>query len=186
MVELNRVDEVQRFRTYKIYGKHHLPHYGEHKLVATIHMNTGDNSLADCENLPVLFMNAQTYRDDAMRLRSEIEQKDREISRLQAGVEQALRERDHAVEALLMQVEQIDRDATEYYGTAIGYPEKDPSGDILRTAFARHRHQVRAEVVGEIVAWLQSKEKWGPCCPAFIGDEIEAKFGGDNGQRHEY
>lgn len=33
-----------------------------------------------------------------------------------------------------MQVEQIDRDAAEYYGTAIGYPEKDPSGDILRTA----------------------------------------------------
>ena len=87
MVELNRVDEVQRFRTYKIYGKHHLPHYGEHKLVATIHMNTGDNSLADCENLPVLFMNAQTYRDDAMRLRSEIEQKDREISRLQADAD---------------------------------------------------------------------------------------------------
>lgn len=70
-------------------------------MVATIHMNTGDNSLADCENLPVLFMNAQTYRDDAMRLRSEMEQKDREISRLQAGVEQALRERDQAVEALL-------------------------------------------------------------------------------------
>lgn len=84
MVELNRVDEVQRFRTYKIYGKHHLPHKGEHKLVATIHMHTGDNSLADCENLPVLFMNAQTYRDDAMRLRSELEQKEREISRLQA------------------------------------------------------------------------------------------------------
>lgn len=100
MVELNRVDEVRRFRTYKIYAKHHLPHKGEHKLVATIHMNTGDNSLADCENLPVLFMNAQTYRDDAMRLRSEMEQKDREISRLQAGVEPALRERDQAVEAL--------------------------------------------------------------------------------------
>ena len=87
MVELNRVDEVRRFRTYKIYGKHHLPHYGEHKLVATVHMNTGDNSLADCEGLPVLFMNAQTYRDDAMRLRNEIQQKDREISRLQADAE---------------------------------------------------------------------------------------------------
>ena len=100
MVELNRVDEVQRFRTYKIYGKHHLPHYGEHKLVATIHMNTGDNSLADCENLPVLFMNAQTYRDDAMRLRSEIEQKDREISRLQAALRQIQDEGDVRANAI--------------------------------------------------------------------------------------
>lgn len=101
MVELNRVDEVQRFRTYKIYAKHHLPHYGEHKLVATIHMNTGDNSLADCENLPVLFMNAQTYRDDAMRLRSEIEQKDREISRLQADADlvERMRRRMEDIEA---------------------------------------------------------------------------------------
>lgn len=101
MVELNRVDEIQRFRTYKIYGKHHLPHYGEHKLVATVHMNTGDNSLADCESLPVLFMNAQTYRDDAMRLRNEIEQKDREISRLQADADlvERMRRRMEDIEA---------------------------------------------------------------------------------------
>ncbi len=109
MVELNRVDEVQRFRTYKIYGKHHLPHYGEHKLVATIHMNTGDNSLADCENLPVLFMNAQTYRDDAMRLRSEMEQKDREISRLQADADlvERMRRRMEDIEALCAENERL-------------------------------------------------------------------------------
>jgi len=72
MVELNRVDQVGP-HTYEIYGKHHLPHKGEHKLVATVKMNNRENSLTDCKNLPVLFMNAQVYRDDNMRLQHEFE-----------------------------------------------------------------------------------------------------------------
>lgn len=34
--------------------------------------------------------------------------------------------------------------------------------------------------VKEIVAWLKSKDQWGPCGPAFIADQIEAKFGNSN------
>lgn len=72
MVELNRVDQVGP-HTYEIYGKHHLPHKGEHKLVATVKMNFRENSLTDCQNLPVLFMNAQVYRDENMRLQHQVD-----------------------------------------------------------------------------------------------------------------
>lgn len=46
-------------------------------------------------------------------------------------------------------VEQCDRDAAEYYGAAVGYPDNDPTGDCLRTAFARHRiaERERAEQI---------------------------------------
>lgn len=36
-----------------------------------------------------------------------------------------------------------DREAAEYYGKAVGYPDSDPTGDILRLAFARHRQRGR-------------------------------------------
>lgn len=80
MVELNRVDQVGP-HTYEIYGKHHLPHKGEHKLVATVKMNFRENSLTDCQNLPVLFMNAQVYRDENMRLHHEIEKLEAEVKK---------------------------------------------------------------------------------------------------------
>jgi hypothetical protein len=90
MVELNRVDEAGP-HTYKIYGKHHLPHKGEHKLVATVKMNFRENSLTDCQNLPVLFMNAQVYRDENMRLRHQVEKQAAEIERLREALTQIAR-----------------------------------------------------------------------------------------------
>lgn len=76
-----------------------------------------------------------------------------------------------------MQVEQIDREAAvEYWNgladewnswTEISGQEQDATVQ----AFARHRHQARAEVVGEIVAWLEDYEP-------LLADKIEAKFGG--------
>jgi len=93
-----------------------------------------------------------------------------------------------------MQVEQIDRDAAAsgYYAWCSGnpvIPERMTAGTAddhsMVQAFARHRHQARAEVVGEIVAWLRGGGNWCepmPCClgeeyPS-IANEIEAKFGG--------
>lgn len=63
-----------------------------------------------------------------------------------------------------MQVEQIDREAAAsgYYAWCSGnpvIPERMTAGTAddhsMVQAFARHRHQARAEVVGEIVAWLR-------------------------------
>jgi len=82
-----------------------------------------------------------------------------------------------------MQVEQIDRDAAAsgYYAWCSGnpvIPERMVAGTAddhsMVQAFARHRRQVRAEVVGEIVAWLRVNNiDWCNC-----DREIEAKFGG--------
>lgn len=47
---------------------------------------------------------------------------------------------------------------------------------------ARHRIAERERVVGEIVAHLKKHKGFGA---GWYGAEIEAKFGGDNGQRHE-
>lgn len=50
--------------------------------------------------------------------------------------------------------------------------------NALVQAFARHRHQARAEVVGEIVAWLRIQddpsEKWALQNSHWYADEIEA------------
>ena len=43
---------------------------------------------------------------------------------------------------------------------------------------ARHRHQVRAEVVAEIVAWLRDSDEAFAMTDWEIADQIEAKFGG--------
>lgn len=88
----------------------------------------------------------------------------------------------------MMQVEQIDRDAAEtlfkdVLGNVSSYGEwgytsyREAAERSMAQAFARHRHQARAEVVGKIVAWLRDNitphndiDEWA--------DEIEAKFGG--------
>ena len=88
MVELNTVEDVGN-HTYKIYGKHHLPHKGERKLVATVKMNFRENSLSDCMNLPVLFMNAQVYRDENLRLRHEVDKQAKEIETLRGILQDA-------------------------------------------------------------------------------------------------
>ena len=84
-----------------------------------------------------------------------------------------------------MQVEQIDREAAvEYWNgladewnswTEISGQEQDATVQ----AFARHRHQARAELVREIVAWLRRDED--PYPDSYdIADEIEAEFGTDH------
>lgn len=79
-----------------------------------------------------------------------------------------------------MQVEQIDRDAAAtltggQYWNEVKRGHRD--ADQIVQAFARHRHQARAEVVGEIVAWLRHDED--PYPDSYdIADEIEDKFGG--------
>lgn len=97
-----------------------------------------------------------------------------------------------------MQVEQIDIDAVNAFQArsfealfrSTG-PAKRPINEahrLLAEAFARHRRQARAEVVGEIVVELRGLH-WThrDAEPAKrIADLIEAKFGADNGQRHEY
>lgn len=50
---------------------------------------------------------------------------------------------------------------------------------LANEAFARHRHQARAEVVGEIVAWLREDRPYYDLNP--LADEVEAKFGGRDG-----
>lgn len=93
-----------------------------------------------------------------------------------------------------MQVEQIDREAAAsgYYAWCSGnpvIPERMTAGTAddhsMIQAFARHRHQARAEVVGEIVAWLREEaviyrsawaESVDPRASA-VADHIEAKFG---------
>ena len=69
-----------------------------------------------------------------------------------------------------MQVEQIDREAAERWGTGPVYNMQH-----CAEAFARHRHQARAEVVGDIVAWLREEAR-GP----YFADLVEAKFGKAN------
>lgn len=60
----------------------------------------------------------------------------------------------------------------------------DSNGDdysaeaLAQSIHARHRHQARAEVVGEIVAWLRDQWKGRLQSPVFMAAEIEAKFGG--------
>lgn len=53
-----------------------------------------------------------------------------------------------------MQVEQIDREAAAPF---MPYLVLDISETSFAQAFARHRHQARAEVVGEIVAMLDER-----------------------------
>ena len=81
-----------------------------------------------------------------------------------------------------MQVEQIDREAgADFMGSIPAfYGQEQPMRDglhdtsLIVQAFARHRRQARAEVVGEIVAWLRE----GSTRACAFADEIEAKFGG--------
>ena len=74
-----------------------------------------------------------------------------------------------------MQVEQIDIDrANRWLDRPSDTPARRSERDRLAVRFARHRHQARAEVVGEIVAWLRVNNiDWCNC-----DREIEAKFGG--------
>lgn len=97
-----------------------------------------------------------------------------------------------------MQVEQIDRDAAINAVDAIvedGFVvgccvmsavDGHEFASYIAEPFARHRHQARAEVVGEIVAWLREEaviyrsawaESVDPRASA-VADHIEAKFGG--------
>ena len=72
-----------------------------------------------------------------------------------------------------MKVEQIDREAAQAL-CASGWTH-------AIEAFARHRHQARAEVVGEIVAYLSSAYGyWNEQAThgKRFAEEIEAKFGG--------
>ena len=74
-----------------------------------------------------------------------------------------------------MQVEQIDIDrANRWLDRPSDTPARRSERDRLAVRFARHRHQARAEVVGEIVAWLR---EGGTRACAFAA-VIEAKFGG--------
>ena len=57
-----------------------------------------------------------------------------------------------------MQVEQIDRDAVKR--------------EITTT-----RERIRAEVVGEIVAWMKDKASYAWSRESELADQIEAKFG---------
>ena len=113
-----------------------------------------------------------------------------------------------------MQVEQIDREAVNAFHArsfealfrSTG-PAKRPINEahqLLVQAFARHRHQARAEVVGEIVAMLderisvyeQKRDKADPLADetynrheaiTYVLEALEivklfmAKFGGRNG-----
>lgn len=65
-----------------------------------------------------------------------------------------------------VEIEQIDREAAQAL-CASGWTH-------AIEAFARHRHQARAEVVREIVEWLRE----GSSRACAFADEIEAKFGG--------
>ena len=87
-----------------------------------------------------------------------------------------------------MQVEPIDREAAAsgYYAWCSGnpvIPHRMTAGTAddhsMVQAFARHRHQARAEVVGEIVAWLREEDGHG--YDDMRADIIEAKFGGRGG-----
>lgn len=69
-----------------------------------------------------------------------------------------------------MQVEQIDREAAERWGTGPVYNMQH-----CAEAFARHRHQARAEIVGEIMAWLRENDVYGEWREGAA--TIEAKFG---------
>ena len=84
-----------------------------------------------------------------------------------------------------MQVEQIDRDAAVNSSyTLEGCMCEQCLGEVAEQ-FARHRHQARAEAVREIVAWLREDGGAEYYDGTTIATDIEAKFGGDNGQRHE-
>lgn len=84
-------------------------------------------------------------------------------------------------------VEQIDREAAAsgYYAWCSGNPVI-PNRMVAGTAddhsmvqaFARHRHQVRAELVREIAAWLRKGEKpFSDCdCAAHLLETGEWKL----------
>lgn len=76
-----------------------------------------------------------------------------------------------------MQVEQIDREAAARLMTV--WDDGDLHCDDFVEAFARHRHQARAEVVGEIVAWLRVQQhgRTSDNYPGYFARQIEAKFG---------
>lgn len=78
-----------------------------------------------------------------------------------------------------MQVEQIDREAAAPF---MPYLVLDISETSFAQAFARHRHQARAEVVGEIVAWLRENDVYGEWQEGVA--TIEAKFGGPDLANH--
>jgi len=137
MVELNRVDQVGP-HTYEIYGQHHLPHKGEHKLVATVKMNFRENSLADCQNLPVLFMNAQVYRDENMRLHHEIEKLEAEVARKDEALVAAQREIT-ALKDALAQIVTIMRDIAKSFCDEDGY---EIAGQLRLRADAIERGEV--------------------------------------------
>jgi len=86
-----------------------------------------------------------------------------------------------------MQVEQIDRELF----IDILNPDSSTAESVRQgrsytwevERLARHRQQARAEVVGEIVAWLREHDVYGEWREGAA--TIEAKFGGSDGQRNE-
>jgi len=67
-------------------------------------------------------------------------------------------------------VTQADRDAAEYFGAAVGYPDADPCGDVLRQAFARHREAGQAELLEAAQEFLEFFENNAD--DLAIGEEI--------------
>ena len=86
-----------------------------------------------------------------------------------------------------MQVEQIDRDAAarwakmqSRHAQAANMKRGACDDAPLVKLMSRHRHQVRAEVVGEIVAWMKDKASYAWSRESELADQIEAKFGTPN------
>ena len=83
-----------------------------------------------------------------------------------------------------MQVEQIDRELF----IDILNPDSSTAESVRQgrsytwevEQLARHRHQARAEVVGEIVAWMKDKASYAWSRESELADQIEAKFGTPN------
>ena len=81
-----------------------------------------------------------------------------------------------------MQVEKIDRELF----IDILNPDSSTAESVRQgrsytwevEQLARHRHQARAEVVGEIVAWLRDDDSMMRDYRTTLGNVIEAKFGG--------
>lgn len=46
--------------------------------------------------------------------------------------------------------------------------------DKLNEIFPADRAAVEAATIAKVVAWLHSKDQWGPCGPSFIAHAIEA------------
>lgn len=81
-----------------------------------------------------------------------------------------------------MQVEQIDRDAAAKVAVLAEMRELILAGkaDHHAEPFARHRHQARAEIVGEIVAELRGMHHHHKWVLPEVADLIESKFGESN------